>query len=585
MSYSRLCYIIIHCLAIVSLLLLFGAISVGAAAAGAPTSRAEALYDSLSTKPTSVLLEESKHYAEADTLNDRSIVALTIVTNRYYENPSDSILRRQAIEAYRMLGILYMVRVIDYKKAYRSLWSGRQIAEETQNYDLLASIYNSLANLYSVNPGDAERQAQKVAECLSLAADAAMRSDNVDMLRTIAMSIGFWSFPRKSWGPLEGTVRRIEKNYSSDPDLKGSLLVLKACDSYFDGNTEAAERYLIEARNHLNFTKFSERYTYSLDLILSDLYVDTNQYAKAVDIMESDLEKAEREGHTDYLIDVCDQLSHIYSCTGDSVSADYYYMKGLRLKNDFTLRSNFGKVEELDFVSQIDEINSRVEQLSIKRQEEKRRNIVIGSVLIIAILMLLTLLWFHLNLKRNHRKLYERNREMLKREEQHKLLRAQLEKELKNMASGDTAPEVNTPVNQPEDTDGETSNDEDLESLQRTYTRILMIFEESRDIYNMGFSISDLADMLGEPIRVISKAINTCYGDNFHQLLNKYRLREATRLMHKSDSRTFTIESIANSAGFKSRTSFATLFKKATGMTPSDYWQMARRNEAAEIVK
>lgn len=100
--------------------------------------------------------------------------------------------------------------------------------------------------------------------------------------------------------------------------------------------------------------------------------------------------------------------------------------------------------------------------------------------------------------------------------------------------------------------------------------------EESRDIYNIGFSLTELANMVGQPYRVISKAINIYYGDNFHQLLNKYRLREATRLMHESDARTLTIEAIAENAGFKSRTSFATLFKKSMGMTPSEYWRIAR---------
>ena len=36
------------------------------------------------------------------------------------------------------------------------------------------------------------------------------------------------------------------------------------------------------------------------------------------------------------------------------------------------------------------------------------------------------------------------------------------------------------------------------------------------------------------------------------------------------------IESLAESAGFRSRTTFAALFKKSTGLTPSEYWKMDR---------
>ena len=37
-----------------------------------------------------------------------------------------------------------------------------------------------------------------------------------------------------------------------------------------------------------------------------------------------------------------------------------------------------------------------------------------------------------------------------------------------------------------------------------------------------------------------------------------------------------TVEYIAEACGFRSRTSFASLFKKHTGLTPSEYWRMAR---------
>lgn len=532
-------------------------------------SRAGQIYDSLSVMPSDVLLNDSRRWLEADTLSDMSVVALNIVANRYYQNEMDSAIRQQAIEALQMLGNIYMVRVMDYKKAYKSLWTARQIAEDTKNDYMLAGIYSSLANLYSVNPGDPARKTQKVAECLYLAAEAAMRSNNLDLLRTITVSMGVWSFPRKTWGEFNDLVHEIRNRYSANPRFKGPLLLIDACDSYFDGDTDAAERQLLDARGQLNFKKFSERYQYSLDLILSDLYAETGQYEKAIDLMKIDMAKAENEGHTDYLLNVYDQLKSLYQAADIPDSTDYYYLKYLKLKNEFSQRSSFGKIEEFDFLSQIDSINAKVEQLSLKRQSEERRNIIVIAILIVALVMLFSLLWAYINLKRNHRNLFERNREMLMREEQHRLLREQWEQERREY-------ETLNPDFASETSDKELINDEDLESLKKVYTKILMIMEESRDIYNIGFSLTELANMVGQPYRVISKAINIYYGDNFHQLLNKYRLREATRLMHESDARTLTIEAIAENAGFKSRTSFATLFKKSMGMTPSEYWRIAR---------
>lgn len=535
-------------------------------------SHAASVYDSLSNIESKKLLDDSRRWIEADTLSEIAVTALTIVANRYYENPNDPILQAHGIDALRMLGNLYMVRVIDYKKAYKNLWLARQIAEETGDYHSLAGIYSSLANLYSVNPGDRARKSQKVEECLSLAADAAIRSCNTDLLRTITISMSVWSFPRKTWGKLEKSIKRIRDKYSTDPSFAAPLSAAAACDSYFAGDTDSAERQLLNARNKLDFRKFSERYTYSVDLILSDLYAEIGQYDKALDLMRADMAMAESAGHTDYLLNVYEQMSRLFKESGASDSTDYYYLKYIKLKNDFAEKSSFGKVEELDFLSQIDTINAEVERLSLKRRQEERRNIIVLAALIVALILLFAMLWIYLNLKRNHRNLFERNREMLQREEEYKLLREQWEEEhhqIHKQNKDDYESEQSLPL----------SEEDDIASLKKTYARILMIFEESPEIYGLGFSIADLAKMAGKPVKVVSKAINVCHGGNFHQLLNKYRLREAARLMHDPANAALTIEGIAERAGFKSRTSFASLFKKAMGLTPSEYWRMAQQDQ------
>ena len=66
---------------------------------------------------------------------------------------------------------------------------------------------------------------------------------------------------------------------------------------------------------------------------------------------------------------------------------------------------------------------------------------------------------------------------------------------------------------------------------------------------------------------------------NFHQFLNEYRIREVTRLMHDRNSDNLTVESLSESVGFKSRTTFASLFKKTTGLTPTEYWKMAKQDK------
>lgn len=100
--------------------------------------------------------------------------------------------------------------------------------------------------------------------------------------------------------------------------------------------------------------------------------------------------------------------------------------------------------------------------------------------------------------------------------------------------------------------------------------------ETSDEIYQQGYSLAQLGAKLGIPSRTASKAINVCHECNFHQLLNEYRIRKVPQLMADPASENLTIESLAESAGFRSRTTFAALFKKSTGLRPSEYWKMAR---------
>lgn len=77
--------------------------------------------------------------------------------------------------------------------------------------------------------------------------------------------------------------------------------------------------------------------------------------------------------------------------------------------------------------------------------------------------------------------------------------------------------------------------------------------------------------------RYVSQAINQEYGSNFNSLLNEYRIKEACRRLGENpDYANMTIEGIAESVGFKSRTSFGALFKSVTGLSPSAYQKMSR---------
>jgi AraC-like DNA-binding protein len=59
--------------------------------------------------------------------------------------------------------------------------------------------------------------------------------------------------------------------------------------------------------------------------------------------------------------------------------------------------------------------------------------------------------------------------------------------------------------------------------------------------------------------------------ENFYDLVNGYRVEEAKRLLLDSKSINYTILSVGFEAGFNSKTTFNTVFKKFTGFTPTEF--------------
>jgi len=87
-----------------------------------------------------------------------------------------------------------------------------------------------------------------------------------------------------------------------------------------------------------------------------------------------------------------------------------------------------------------------------------------------------------------------------------------------------------------------------------------------------------LAQVLGLPSYQVSHAINEGMNQNFYDLINTYRVEEAKRLLLDPKNRNFTILSVGFEAGFNSKTTFNTVFKRFTGLTPTEYREKERHS-------
>ncbi|WP_434668377.1 helix-turn-helix domain-containing protein [Aeromonas sp. NJAU223] len=66
--------------------------------------------------------------------------------------------------------------------------------------------------------------------------------------------------------------------------------------------------------------------------------------------------------------------------------------------------------------------------------------------------------------------------------------------------------------------------------------------------------------------------MNACSGGHFYDWINRYRVEEAKRLLQGSEE---TVASICYQAGFNSKSTFNTAFRRHTGLTPSAFRRQA----------
>jgi AraC-like DNA-binding protein len=111
-------------------------------------------------------------------------------------------------------------------------------------------------------------------------------------------------------------------------------------------------------------------------------------------------------------------------------------------------------------------------------------------------------------------------------------------------------------------------SDEDIKTIENKITEFM---EKERPYLNPDFNMEMLSETLGVNKNYVSQVINSRFGYNFFNFVNYYRVEEVKRRIISPDNDAYTILSVAFDSGFNSKASFNNIFKKFTGLTPSEY--------------
>jgi AraC-like DNA-binding protein len=109
------------------------------------------------------------------------------------------------------------------------------------------------------------------------------------------------------------------------------------------------------------------------------------------------------------------------------------------------------------------------------------------------------------------------------------------------------------------------------DQIERYKRRLLDLFRSEKPYLNPEVSLTDLSEKLSVSTKNLSQVINQSFNKSFFDFINSYRINEAQQIFKESTDEKLTVLEVMYQAGFNSKSSFNTAFKKETGQTPSEF--------------
>ncbi len=106
----------------------------------------------------------------------------------------------------------------------------------------------------------------------------------------------------------------------------------------------------------------------------------------------------------------------------------------------------------------------------------------------------------------------------------------------------------------------------------KQYADELKILIENEKLYlNSELKYSEIASRLGISARYLTQILNQEIGKGFNDFINEYRIKEVQKRIISNDVENVTLFAIALESGFNNKSSFNRIFKKHTGITPTEF--------------
>ncbi|MGM9815509.1 MAG: helix-turn-helix domain-containing protein [Lepagella sp.] len=502
------------------------------------------------------LFDEAKEKIAAEQIDSAiktySIVAMT------QPNSGDSRITKHQAAAFNNIGYAQLYGKQDYINSYANFLHALSLAQSTQYSELMPYIYINLANV------DVEYDPQEALNKYKQAYSSAIRVSNRTVMHialnnmiNLALSedmISDISDELEKYTPIDNDSTMLSS--FTRYNYKGAIMMKRR-------QYDRARNSFVEASKHIDTDLTPGRYKIqALGNCAMAMLCDGDTIA-ALRVF-NDIDRESYKEHTNRVrCNIYKMLSGIYHRLGDESAYRTYHYRYLELSDSIYNFSLGYALKNVESQNSIDRINREYQELG--KNYEKMQIVTWCVMAVLAIILCFSIITY-LNKRRQERllkSLYIQNQRL------QQLQKAEMESASKNLQ--------NTPTVSPSSESSKYQSSTLTAQEKEIYAqRITSIAESSDRIYEIGFTIEQLAEMVELREKIVSQVINEMWHLNFNAWLNVYRCREASRRLSSPEFAAMTIEAVAESVGFRNRSHFASVFKSATGMTPAEYRRAAR---------
>lgn len=506
--------------------------------------------------------------------SDSAMTAFTIIANRYDKSKGTCEANRAAADALRHMGYIYQYQLFDYSLAYLNLQKSLDISLAEGYKENLPYIYLHFANIAYNDCQTAFNGSiyKKVMPLYRKALSAATTISRWDMYLNIMGNIYAMAFDlRHSIDMTEILGLFPRKGIDQDTPLYRYILCIHdALVANQEHRYEDALHSLDNAIPLCKQMKSSQYYYLRLVRHRASIYMDMGDYDKTIETLKERLSLAEHYGIEDSRIQTLKLIAYVYRKRGDEPNANRWQVTYYQQKDSFLRSSHLLRVDRIQLGDMLGKVNRYNTEL---QQRNHVQTAILGInyfVLVLVIFLLILLAISHRKLREKNRSLYISTQKILEREKTSKRERDKMNKLIQQEQE---EPEPSTASD--EKAQKYKSSTLTEEDKLRIYNKLIDVMNHDKAIFSSDFGIHQLAELTNVPSRHLSQVINEHFGHTFKTLLTRYRIREACHRLSDGHYSHLSIEGIAESVGFKSRSSFVQAFKRETGLSPSDYQKEA----------